>query len=123
MVHFWDRKTTKLLRSLRVREECTSPASVAWNNANRDQLMFASGGDDGTMKVWTAPWNGNKGSGQQVSPSINSQSRASSIISVVCERVYIGYFVVEVTFHASGGRTIGRYMHVRVEHSIERRYV
>jgi len=65
MVHFWDRKTTKLLRSLRVREECTSPASVAWNNANRDQLMFASGGEDGTIKIWTAPWNG-----QQLSPSI-----------------------------------------------------
>jgi len=66
MVHFWDRKTTKLLHSLRVREECTSPASVAWNNANRDQLMFASGGEDGTIKIWTAPWNGNEGIGQQV---------------------------------------------------------
>ena len=88
MVHFWDRKTTKLLRSLRVRDECTSPASVAWNNANRDQLMFASGGDDGTIKVWTAPWNG-----QQVSPSIWSCQSSIFNISVVWVQGYIGYVI------------------------------
>ncbi len=38
-------------------------------------------------------------------------------------RVYIGYFVVEVTFEGSGGRTIGTYMHVRVEQRIKESYV
>ena len=74
MVHFWDRKTTKLLRSLRVHETSGSLPSVAWNNANRDQLMIASETDDGAIEIWTAPWNGNEENGQQALKAEHLQS-------------------------------------------------
>ncbi|KAF8322776.1 uncharacterized protein EI90DRAFT_3130876 [Cantharellus anzutake] len=59
-VHFWDRRTTKLLHSLHVREQGTTPASVAWNNANEHRIMLATGGDDGSVRIWTALWNTGK---------------------------------------------------------------
>ena len=74
MVHFWDRKTAKLLCSLRVHKTSGSLLSVAWNNANRDQLMIASEADDGAIEIWTAPWNGNEENGQQALKAEHLQS-------------------------------------------------
>ncbi|KAF8330007.1 WD40-repeat-containing domain protein [Cantharellus anzutake] len=61
--HFWDCQTAVLLHSLQLsRQGETDTLTLAWNKANEKQLMIASGGTDGTIKIWTSKWGESKNS-------------------------------------------------------------
>ncbi|KAF9244203.1 WD40-repeat-containing domain protein [Melanogaster broomeanus] len=54
-VHIWDRETAALLRYLRPPNllELRDLMCISWNNSTDDPLMFATGSQDGMVRMWT----------------------------------------------------------------------
>lgn len=59
-VHIWDRDTAALLRYLRPMNmlEVREMTCVGWNGATDEPMMFATGGHDGTVRVWSTTGGG-----------------------------------------------------------------
>jgi len=54
-VYLWDRKTARLLHTLRVKDYGSDFTIATWNHECRKSLMFATGSHDGSIRIWTAP--------------------------------------------------------------------
>jgi len=52
-IHIWDQESGELLRHISPIEQGGDLTSIAWNHASQHNFMFATGGHDGVVRIWT----------------------------------------------------------------------
>lgn len=102
-VHIWDRETAKLLHSLRAQDQGSDLTGIAWNHASVNQLMFASAAHDGTVRIWTAPWDGVE---RRPSRSLHTQHPPSLRVPFTNTRPVLSPTDIEGTSFCPSGTTI-----------------
>ncbi|KAF5345574.1 hypothetical protein D9757_013441 [Collybiopsis confluens] len=54
-IHIWDRDSGILIHHIRAQHFGEDLACIAWNHAAENPFMFATGGHDGRVQLWTKP--------------------------------------------------------------------